>query len=573
MAAPFFEPELRIPTHQKPGWTLCRIDALCRLELNLTVIPHLYCSSVRSMMKLQCSSSAFAFVLFALAIPTVAQELPVQSAGENPSHSAAYQWLAIMLETAARDVERIGARPTILSRQMAIPITAMYDAWAAYDAKAVGTMYGSSLRRPARERTQANREAAIAYAMYRACLDQYPAFTDYLTDEMTRMGFDPSDTSEDLSTPVGVGNYVARTIVEYRYRDGANQLGDEQGSNGDPYSDYTMYRPVNPPDKIIDPDRWQPIPFDDGQGGKVTLNFLTPHWYRVIPFGLETADQFRPGPPPLVGERQLLEEVDECIQFNANLTPEQKAIVEFMRDGPRSTGQSGHWLKFAMVVSTRDKNDLDRDVKLFFTVGNCALDTFIASWDSKRYYDSSRPWTLIRHYYHGKEIKGWIGPGKGVASITGDDWRPYSPSTFVTPPFPGYVSGHSCISGGCAQILKLFTGSDECGFVASRHAGELTEQGFPCLQMQQLDGQPLVELVGVEHASCDIMLPIPSFSAAAEMAGISRVMGGYHIQSDNIAGQKLGRDVANFIWSKIQEYFDGTAEPIHGKGSRAIVRT
>ena len=44
------------------------------------------------------------------------------------------------------------------------------------------------------------------------------------------------------------------------------------------------------------------------------------------------------------------------------------------------------------------------------------------------------------------------------------------------------------------------------------------------------------------------------------MAGISRVMGGYHIQADNVAGLKLGRDVAQYIWPEIQKYFDGTAE-------------
>lgn len=505
----------------------------------------------------------FTCLNLALASNTLSgQTLP--SLNANPathSPSAAYQWLEIMLEAAARDVERIGAQPTILSRQMAIPVTAMFDAWAAYDDQAVGTMHGSALRRPASERIDQNRETAIAYAMYRTCLDQYPHFADYLTDAMKQKGYDPDDRSEDLTSPIGIGNHVARVLIEYRHQDGANQLGNEQGSNGQPYSDYTMYSPVNPVDKVNDPDRWQLIPFDDGQGGTLVMDFLTPHWYRVLPFGLESADQFRPGPPPLVGSEQLKKEVDECIEFNATLTPEQKAIVEFMRDGPRSTGQSGHWLKFAMVVSKRDRNDLATDVKLFFTVGNCALDTFIASWDSKRFYDSSRPWTLIRHYYQGQTIKGWAGPGQGVTDIQGDNWHPYSPSTFITPPFPGYVSGHSCISGGCAEILKLFTGSDRCGFVEPRQAGELTEQGFTCRQMQQLDGRPLAEIIGDEHATCDIMLPIPTFTEAAEMAGISRVMGGYHIQADNIAGLKLGRDVARYIWPKIEAHFNGTAPP------------
>ncbi|QEG22843.1 vanadium-dependent haloperoxidase [Mariniblastus fucicola] len=506
--------------------------------------------------------SAVLAIVTLTSLSSVAQQIPENNNSQvKHKPSAAYHWTGVMLEAAARDVERVGAMPTILSRQMAIPITAMFDAWAAYDDKAVGTLLGGSLRRPESERTLANKETAIAYAMYRTCVDQYPNFADYLTEEMKKAGYDPADKSENLTTPIGIGNYVARKVLEFRHHDGANQLGDEEGSNGEPYSDYTMYRPVNPSDRTNDPDRWQIIPFDDGKGGKIEMGFLTPHWYRVKTFGLESADQFRPGPPPLVGSDQLKQEVDECIKFNASLTPEQKAIVEFMRDGPRSTGQSGHWLKFAMVVSMRDQNDLDRDVKLFFTVGNCALDTFIASWESKRYYDSSRPWTLVRHYYKGKTIKGWRGPGKGVADILGDEWHPYSPSSFITPPFPGYVSGHSCISGGCAEILKLFTGSDECGFVEPRHAGELTESGFTCEQMQTLDGRPLAEIIGEEHASCDVMLPIPTFTAAAELAGISRVMGGYHIQSDNIAGLKLGRDVAKHIWPKIQAHIDGTYRP------------
>ena len=53
------------------------------------------------------------------------------------------------------------------------------------------------------------------------------------------------------------------------------------------------------------------------------------------------ADQFRPPPLPKVGSEQLKKAVDKVLNFNANLTPEQKAIVEFIRDGPRSTEQSG----------------------------------------------------------------------------------------------------------------------------------------------------------------------------------------------------------------------------------------
>ena len=499
-----------------------------------------------------------AVVTALVAVPgsLAAQDFP--DTGYQPT--AAYRWLDAVLEACARDVERVGAMPTILSRQMAIPMTAMFDAWAAYDDDAVGSRFGGALRRPPAERTRENVEEAIAYAVYRTAVDQLPHHVEYLTDRLRGMGYDPAVTTLDPSQPAGIGNLVAKVLLEWRRDDGANQHGDEPGSDGTPYGDYTMYRPVNPPDRIFDPDRWQPIPFDDGQGGKVVFGFLTPHWYRVTPFALESADRFRPGPPPLVGSERLLTEVDECIEMNASLDPEQKAIVEFMRDGPRSTGQSGHWLKFAQAVAVRDRHDLDQDVKLFFTIANVAFDAFIAAWDSKRYYDSSRPWTLVRHYYAGQEIQGWAGPGQGVMTIPAEEWHPYSPSTFVTPPFPGYVSGHSCVSGACAKALELFTGSDRCGLSEPRRAGELTEAGFSCREMQQLDGRPLAEILGDRHASCDVTLALPTFTEVADMAGISRVLGGYHIQADNVEGLALGRKVATATWRVYESYFAGTAE-------------
>jgi hypothetical protein len=414
----------------------------------------------------------------------------------------------------------------------------MYDAWAAYDDRAVGTRLGDKLRRPPEERTQKNRETAIAYATYRALADVYPADKPWLDEQLRKFGHDPNDTTTDLSKPQGVGNVAAQAVCDYRHHDGSNQLGDEVGSNGKPYADYTFYSPKNSIDNVVDPDRWQQIPFADGKGGRVHPNFLTPHWYRVKPFALDRSDQFRPPAPPKFGSDQLKQEVDEVLKFNASLTDEQKAIVEFMRDGPRSTGQSGHWLRFAQDVSRRDKHTLDQDVKLFFAVANVAMDAFIAAWEAKRYYDTSRPWTLVRRYYGDQEIDGWIGPAKGYAKVKASDWHPYSPDNFVTPPFPGYVSGHSTVSAACAKTLELFTGSDAFGFVERRNPGIMTEPDAEC-------------------AKKEVELDLPTFSATAEMAGISRIMGGYHIQADNIEGLKLGRSVAEFTWPRIKAYWEG----------------
>src|SRR5688572_7733760 len=140
--------------------------------------------------------------------------------------SAAYEWLDVALEATAREHERVAPRPTVGSRMLAIIVTAMYDAWAAYDDKAVGTVLGDKLRRPKSERTLANKEKAIAYATYRAMLFVFPEDAEWLAGQMRQRGLDPNDKTTDLSKPQGVGNAAAAAVAEYRRYDGANQFGD-----------------------------------------------------------------------------------------------------------------------------------------------------------------------------------------------------------------------------------------------------------------------------------------------------------------------------------------------------------
>jgi PAP2 superfamily len=476
-------------------------------------------------------------------IGVLGQDKPLHrflSVGDQSHLSLAYQLLDVCEEAAARDVDRYNARPTVLSRQMAIWATAVYDAWAAYDDKAVGTRLGDKLRRPQDERTLENKKKAISYASHHALLFVYPESREYLEGEMRKLGYDPEIVWKDATKPEGVGYLAAHAVIAYRRHDGANQFGDEAGSEGKPYTDYTFYTPMNAPDKINDPDRWQPITFTKPDGTKITPGFLTPHWYRVKPFVLENSAQFRPGPPPktTTDNEALRKETAQVLDYNAKLTNQQKAVVEFMRDGPRSTGQSGHWLRFAQDVSRRDKQDLDKDVQLYFAVANAAFDAFISCWETKRFYDSSRPWTLIHHYYNGQKITGWAGVEGGTREMLGEEWHPYSPIVFVTPPFPGYTSGHATVSAACSKVIELFTGSDHFGFAERRKHCELTEK----------DGGELMTL------------DLPTWSGVAEMAALSRAMGGYHIPIDNNVGLDVGRKLAAWSWPKYQAYFQGSAK-------------
>jgi hypothetical protein len=483
---------------------------------------------------------------------------PIHAAkAENPS--VAYRWLEVILEAAARRVDKIGAKPTPISREMVISCTGMFDAWACYDDKAVGTRLGGKLRRPAAERTDANREKAIGYAVMRCLEDVYSEDVAWVDETArTKFGLDPANKSTDVSTPEGVGNTVAAAVIEYRHHDGANQLGDEKGSNGKPYSDYTGYAPKKKFDEEQDPDHWKQISFadpKDPKGPRLVPPALTPHWKNVKMIGVDNCEQFRLPGPPKADSEQMKKEVDECIESNANLSLYQKSIVEFMRDGPRSTGQSGHWLRFAQDLSRRDKHGLDQDVKLFFAVSAIAFDAFVVCWEEKYHFDSSRPFWYVRWFYKGKKVKGYAGPCKGFKTIPAEEWHPYSPDVFVTPPFPGYPSGHATVSGGSAKILELFSGSDRFEYVAKKVAGELTETGCTTFEMQAVEGVPAV---GISD-SRDVQLPLPTFSSTAEMAAESRMLGGYHIRADNEDGLKLGRKIAESAWPRYKAFWEGTA--------------
>ena len=445
----------------------------------------------------------------------------------------AYKWGKIALEATANDTERFAPRPTITSRYLALIFVAIFDAWSRYDEKATPVYLVAVTRRPTDEHTLKNKEVAVSYAAFRAMSEYYYSDKALFEKFMKDLGFDPANDTVDPNTPEGIGNLAARAVIQARKGDGANQYGEEKGSDSQPYFNYVGYEPVNSADNNVDPNRWQPKYFSDGKGGKFAPGCLTPFWDKVKPVALKSADQFRPGPPPMIGSEQLQKEVEEVIMLQATLTDEQKALVEFMRDGPQSVQQAGHWLKFAQDVSERDNHTLDQDVKMYFYNQITAMDAFIASWDSKMYYDYARPYALVHQYYEDQVIKAWGGPGKGMIDMKGQQWRPYSPETFLCPPFPSYVSGHSCVSGACGEALKLFTGSDEFGIKVELVAGALTEP---------------------ENLGEKVVLDFPTFTETANMAGISRVLGGYHIQADNVEGLELGRNVAREVWKFYQKH-------------------
>src|ERR1044071_1904907 len=187
-------------------------------------------------------------------------------------------------------VKAVRPYPPAVARAHAIVATAMYDAWAAYDAIAVGTQLGGTLRRPPLERTDANKAKAISFAAYRALVDLFPTQQPAIDQEMARQGYDKNDISTNTSTPSGIGNTVANTLLAFRHNDGSNQ------ANG--YVDYVpnpqgwpLYTSRNDPDHINDPDEWQPLRVSNGSGGFVAQKYAGPFWAGVVTFALTSGHQ------------------------------------------------------------------------------------------------------------------------------------------------------------------------------------------------------------------------------------------------------------------------------------------
>ncbi len=457
---------------------------------------------------------------------------------KQPSDSVVVQWNNAALQ-AIRDVS---PGPTPGSRALAIMHTCMYDAWTAYDSVAVPTRPNGIPRHPGSNNGLGNKNKAISYAAYRALVDLFPSDVALYNNLMSNLGYDPTDSSTDTSTPSGIGNVAAKAVLTYRHGDGSNQLGDLHPGA---YSDYTGYVSVNTPDTINDPNRWQPLRVPNGSGGFVVQKFATPQWGKVLPFALTSGSQFRPAGPILYPQSGYTDQANQILGYSAGLTDTQKAIADYWANGPHSETPPGHWELFcqftsAQSVSRRNKNDSNADVKMFFTLANAVFDAGIACWDCKRAFDSVRPITAVRYLFKGQQVMAWGGIGKGTQSMDGGQWMPYQEANVVTPPFPEYVSGHSTFSAAGAYILQQTTGSDSFGDSYTEVAGS-----------SQIEP-------GVAP-SANITLSWPTLSAAATEAGISRQYGGIHFNQGDLDGRTLGKQVATVALTKAQSYINGTA--------------
>ena len=234
---------------------------------------------------------------------------------------------------------------------------------------------------------------------------------------------------------------------------------------------------------------------------------------------------------------------------------------------------------------------LEWDVKMYLALNGALHDAAITAWGIKGYYDTMRPIGAIRYLAQNgqcsdtalpsynanglhlapgvvelitpattapgqrhQDLAGYEGkvaavswPGapaspantySGVEWILAGNWTSYQRPTFVTPPFPGFVSGHSTYSRAGAEMLTRLTGSPYFpGGMAT----------YTCNRNEFL--------VFEDGPSQTFTFQWATYYDAADNSGQSRIYGGIHPEFDDLPGRVLGSQVGAKAHAKAMSMF------------------
>eukprot|EP00803_Ostreobium_quekettii_P003985 evm.model.scf_129.9 EVM.evm.TU.scf_129.9 scf_129:95247-100481(+) len=315
--------------------------------------------------------------------------------------------------------------------------------------------------------------------------------------------------------------------------------------------------------EIMDRDYWQPlcVPVKYGSEECNVQNFLSPGAGNMTTFGIHSGDSVIPtsGPPAIQNgdKAEWKKQAREVIRYSAALNDVNKLKAEHWADGPDSTFPPGHWYRVAIEAAETQNLDIVETVKVLFLVGMALNDAGVGSWSAKVYYDSIRPLQMIQCGFAGKEVEAWTKPYMGVDTINASSWQPYQATTFVTPPFAGYVSGHSTFSAAASQVLKHYFRTEEymapkCRRIlegSSLFEGRIDPGGeFYVEDLTDVPNQG-PKTRGYVPAE-DVVLCWDTWDDASEDAGISRLHGGIHIIADHTGGVEVGNKVAFGVTQK-----------------------
>jgi hypothetical protein len=274
---------------------------------------------------------------------------------------------------------------------------------------------------------------------------------------------------------ITVGQATADALIAARTGDGYAEA-----------SDFVMPEPG--------PGVWQ-IPADQKP--------ITPWLANYKPFMIESADQFRPAPPPALTSPEWATELNEVREWGgAESTvrnPEQALIAQFWSTQP--TIQINHG--YQQLAIDRGLDAL-QTARLFAMTSLVGADAITACFDAKYHYLFWRPFTAV--------------PGADTddndATVADPAWKPL----IGTPPHPEYPSAHSCVTPSAGEVLAAFLGSDQ------------------------------IDLTLASSVTADAM-PTRHYATAADLGNEvmeARILGGIHYRFSTVVGSELGHNVADW---------------------------
>jgi len=393
---------------------------------------------------------------------------------ESPQFSQAVNPVIEWNRTLLAIVRTTGAQPATIhpTHSFAIMHAAIYDAVNAIDGR-----HKSYLVTLSDVSRNASQDASAAAAAHEVLVALYPAFKTSLDAEFQQSLAQIADGQNKMDG-IAIGVTVADRILALRSNDGSSAPPIPYVFGSAP-GDYQSTPPNFPA---------QP-------------QFT--NWSHVTPFGLKSASQFRPGPPPALTSEEYSDAFNEIkslgIVNSVTATPDEALTGRFWNGAIQN-----YWNEITQTASLAHNLTTAENARLFALLNFSIADGVIAFYDAKYTYNFWRPVTAIRA----------ADSDNNPETLSDQNWLP---EVGKTAPDPSYPGAHAVISAAAAEVLHSFFKRDHLDL-------NVTSEVLP----------------GVERS-------FTSFSAAAEEATLSRIFAGQHFRFDLSTGQRLGREVADFV--------------------------
>ena len=317
----------------------------------------------------------------------------------------------------------------------------------------------------------ASAEAAAAGAARDILMRQYPG-------QKAKIDAAFAETMKDIpdnparAAGIALGEKVAAAVFAERQSDATNMPD--------------TYRPLTTPGV------WVP-----------TTPPLFPQYATAKPWGMDSASQFRPAPPPALNSALYTRDYNETKEMggakSTKRTDAQSDAVRFWTQANLAPA----WYQAAAQASARKGLSVAENARLFALMSMALANCFIVDWDAKFTYNFWRPITAIRN-----------GDQDGNDATERDaGWQPLN----ATPMHPEYPSQAGINAGAASGVLEAVFGKGPEGFVATDiNDARLSRQFASFAQMD------------LEHKEV-------------------RIWGGIHFRNSLDVGDAMGKKIADHL--------------------------